>query len=56
MATISVPVRNLTKQMTLNVQVTGLKELAVRMKIAVFLLRLVGKVIGCNISVDMDKI
>lgn len=52
MATVDFPMRNAMRNMTLNVNFTGVRRWRVRMWAAVQLVRLAAYVLGCGIKVD----
>jgi hypothetical protein len=46
------PVSQAMKRITITVKLSGLKTLAWRMKMGMFLFRLAARVIGCNVEIE----
>lgn len=54
--TAKIPMSNITRQMTLDVQVTGVKTWRVRMALGIWLLKCAALVMGCGIHVSGPEV
>lgn len=54
MNTISVPIQPLMKEVTLNVEVTGVTVWKIRQRLGAWLIMLAAFVMGCDVHVELD--